>query len=214
MSVDVNTAEPLLFRKTQQFLDCLPENFTDSKKQAKWTEFGKSFADLQQEFRKFKELTLKHVTSPRGFTHNDLLLENIVYNEGERKVSFIDYEYGGYNYLYFDVGNHFAEHAGVVEPDHSLYPCREYQREWLGIYLKAYRGERGDNSAFNDAEIENVCNEVEMFTLWSHLFWGIWSLVQAENSLIDFDYVAYAMSRLGVYFEFKDRYLEYLNNKM
>jgi len=28
------------------------------------------------------------------------------------KVSFIDFEYVGYNYQAFDIGNHFCEYAG------------------------------------------------------------------------------------------------------
>jgi len=29
------------------------------------------------------------------------------------KVSFIDFEYVGYNYQAFDIGNHFCEYAGL-----------------------------------------------------------------------------------------------------
>ena len=31
----------------------------------------------------------------------------------------------------------------------------------------------------------------------SHLLWGLWGLIQAKSSEIDFDYVAYATQRLG-----------------
>lgn len=30
-------------------------------------------------------------------------------------VQFIDYEYSGYNYLAYDIGNHFNEFAGKIE---------------------------------------------------------------------------------------------------
>ena len=33
--------------------------------------------------------------------------------------------------------------------------------------------------------------------LASHLFWGIWSIMQAKHSAADFDYLAYAKKRIG-----------------
>lgn len=30
-------------------------------------------------------------------------------------VQFIDYEYSGYNYLAYDIGNHFNEFAGKIQ---------------------------------------------------------------------------------------------------
>ena len=46
------------------------------------------------------------------FCHNDLLLANIIHYQGN--VTFIDYEYAGCNYQGFDIGNHFAEFAGLL----------------------------------------------------------------------------------------------------
>lgn len=45
------------------------------------------------------------------FCHNDLLSGNIIFKEDS--VQFIDYEYGSYNYLLFDVANHLCESMGV-----------------------------------------------------------------------------------------------------
>ena len=56
--------------------------------------------------------TLQLVRSPVVFCHNDLLLANVIYNEGKHTVTFIDYEYADYNYQAFDIANHFAEFAG------------------------------------------------------------------------------------------------------
>lgn len=46
------------------------------------------------------------------FAHNDLLLGNVIYNEHEGTVHFIDYEYATYNYQAFDIANHFNEFVG------------------------------------------------------------------------------------------------------
>lgn len=48
------------------------------------------------------------------FCHNDLLLGNVVYDASKAAVTFIDYEYAGYNHQAFDIGNHFNEFAGNV----------------------------------------------------------------------------------------------------
>ncbi len=37
------------------------------------------------------------------------------------------------------------------------------------------------------------------------MFWGVWGVFQAENSVIDFDYLGYAKIRLDEYFAKKAR---------
>jgi ethanolamine kinase len=44
------------------------------------------------------------------------------------------------------------------------------------------------------------------FTLCSHLLWGTWSIVQAENSSIDFDYLTYAKKRFNAFFIQKNEF--------
>lgn len=45
--------------------------------------------------------------------------------------------------------------------------------------------------------------EVDSFRGIPGLYWGIWALIQAEISQIDFDYAAYAELRLAEYFNWK-----------
>jgi ethanolamine kinase len=66
---------------------------------------------LEEEYAVLKA-ELCSVGSPVVFCHNDLLLANAIYNARKNTVTFIDYEYSGYNYQAFDIGNHFAEFAG------------------------------------------------------------------------------------------------------
>uniref|UniRef100_A0A2D4PP01 ethanolamine kinase n=1 Tax=Micrurus surinamensis TaxID=129470 RepID=A0A2D4PP01_MICSU len=57
---------------------------------------------------------LSNLGSPVVLCHNDVLCKNIIYNGKQGDVQFIDYEYSGYNYLAYDIGNHFNEFAGTV----------------------------------------------------------------------------------------------------
>lgn len=107
-------------------------------------------------------------------------------------VHFIDYEYGTLSYRGFDIANHFNEHAGF-DCDYSLYPSKSFQQKWLRIYLESYT--RG--CIIIDADVERLYQEVEKFSLASHFFWAVWALVQAEISDLEFDYLEYALLRLG-----------------
>ncbi|KAJ2748305.1 hypothetical protein GGI19_006174 [Coemansia pectinata] len=116
--------------------------------------------------------------------------------ETKDAVSFIDYEYAMYNYRGFDIANHFNEYAGF-ECDYSRYPAKSTQLQWF----KAYLDHLGQDSS--PAALEVVYHEVELFQLASHFYWGVWALVQASISDIDFDYMAYARLRFLQYFQVK-----------
>lgn len=49
--------------------------------------------------------------------------------------------------------------------------------------------------------------EVRIFSLASHLFWGLWSVVNAKLSQIPFGYWDYAASRLKNYLYLKEKFL-------
>uniref|UniRef100_H2Y500 ethanolamine kinase n=1 Tax=Ciona savignyi TaxID=51511 RepID=H2Y500_CIOSA len=161
-------------------------------------------ARLRAEVREL-ELLLVDLNSPLVFCHNDLLVHNIIYNEEEGNLSFIDYEYAGYNYQAADIGNHFCEFAGIDNADFSLYPDRGLQLRWLRGYLAAYRGLVEDD--VSDEDVEKLYREVNKFALAAHLFWGIWSLVQHKFSQIDFDYKGYSQLRMNEYYKYKEKNL-------
>lgn len=83
------------------------------------------------------EKTVKHCDI--GFGHNDLLSFNVILNEKEDKVHFIDFEYAGYNYRSFDIANHFCEFSGF-NVDTSKYPTKEMQTRFIRTYLTEYNG--------------------------------------------------------------------------
>ncbi|VDK35719.1 unnamed protein product, partial [Dibothriocephalus latus] len=70
-----------------------------------------SRADLLQEAR-FSEELLQSAKSPIAFCHNDLFLGNMLISPNQDAVSFIDFEYCGYNHTAYDIADHFCEFAG------------------------------------------------------------------------------------------------------
>ncbi|CAK8691922.1 unnamed protein product [Clavelina lepadiformis] len=157
------------------------------------------------------ESCLTNLNSPIVFCHNDILLHNVIYNEHTEKISFIDYEYAGFNYQAYDIGNHFCEFAGIDDVDYNLYPGKDFQLKWLRHYLNAwyqYNFPDGctDTSQMDD-KVDILYKQVNKFALASHLTWGIWALVQAKYSTIDFDYKEYSKLRLDEYHRRKDDFL-------
>ena len=55
------------------------------------------------------------------------------------------------------------------------------------------------------SEEERVMMEIKIFSLASHLFWGLWSIVNAKLSEIPFGYWDYAVSRLKNYQYLKEK---------
>lgn len=125
------------------------------------------------------------------FCHNDLLSGNLILSPTEDEVSFIDFEYGGLNYAEFDIANHFCEWCGF-DFDPQLHPSLEEQ----DAFLKEYAGGDFDGS-------DSFKRGIMVMTLCSHLYWGIWALIQNANSDIDFNYVAYSTKRFSLYQEQK-----------
>lgn len=128
------------------------------------------------------------------------------------EAAFIDYEYGSYAFRGFDLGNHFNEFAGF-ECDYSRYPTKDFQMQWFDWYLTEYNGGMGEyhkggavrkltnrmSVEPTQAEKDHLYKEVEGFSLASHFYWGLWALIQAKVSDIDFDYMSYAVLRFDEY---------------
>jgi ethanolamine kinase len=166
-----------------------------------------SKAQLEQEIACLQE-ALTELGSPVVFCHNDLLLKNIIYNEDNQKVSFIDFEYVAYNYQAFDIANHFCEYAGMELVDFSLYPDRQYQLGWLRAFLEASFEHAGrPSSNVTDLDVERLYVQVNKFSLACHIFWSLWALIQARFSTIDYDYIDFARQRLAEYWRRKDEFL-------
>lgn len=185
---------PRVFRTLWKWLKNIPEIYSRPEVQAKFVE-SIDIVYLKNELESL-EFRAKSLDCPVVFCHNDLLCANIIYNPESKDVSFIDYEYGSFNYRSFDIANHFCEFGGF-DCDYSLYPSESFQRQWIKEYLSSFSG-----TQCTENEINQVLKEVAIFNLVAHSFWCIWGLVQAQVSSIEFDYMAYAAKRFN---EFKRR---------
>lgn len=55
--------------------------------------------------------------------------------------------------------------------------------------------------------MEQLVREGSIFALVSHQFWGVWCLIQARYSAIDFDYMEYCSVRWSEYRKRKSGFL-------
>ncbi|KAF4520781.1 hypothetical protein B566_EDAN011433 [Ephemera danica] len=210
--------EPMVWAKARHFINLAPDVFSKPDKQHRFEELKLPSKEQLETELSLLESQLRPLNSPLVFSHNDLLLGNVVYDETKGAVTFIDYEYAAYNHQAFDIGNHFNEFAGVSNVDYSLYPDQKFQRAWLQVYLREYKtlaphslsngqDENGHSDEPSDEEVGRMLVMVNKFALASHFLWATWALVQAEHSTIDFDYLGYASTRLSEYFARKDEFL-------
>ncbi|XP_053562683.1 ethanolamine kinase 2 [Bombina bombina] len=189
----------VLWQKLRKYLSILR---TDDGAQSRLPLGTPSLKVLEEELYWLKTY-LPTLGSPIVLCHNDLLCKNVIYNEADGHVRFIDYEYAGYNYQAYDIANHFNEFAGVSEPDYQMFPNRQTQIQWLRHYLSAYRRLMQEEGEVPESEVETLFVQVNQFVLASHLFWGLWALIQHRYSDIDFNFGRYAVLRFKRYFEVK-----------
>lgn len=198
---DNMSKQPFIWNKIEAFIKLVPDRFSDEIKHKRFEELVLPELAIREELRILK-IELEKLNSPIVFSHNDLLLKNIIYSSESNSVAFIDYEYAAYNYQAFDIGNHFAEFAGVDNIDYSRYPNKEFQWKWLEAYLS-----QDGHMEVQERDIEGLYVHVNKFMLLSHIFWGIWALIQAEHSYINFDFIGYAAARFNEYLRKKHEYL-------
>jgi len=110
--------------------------------------------------------------------HNDLLSENFIVDP-EGKLWILDWEYGGMNDPFFDLGDFAVEHP--------LSPGQ------LKLVIETYCGEY---------QHHRFCRMM-LHQLTADLWWCQWAMIQDRISKIDFDFYTYG---LGRYSRFRDNY--------
>lgn len=56
----------------------------------------------------------------------------------------------------------------------------------------------GDQDS-SEQQLAAMVAEADLFSLASHIYWGVWALIQARWSPIDFDYLEYSALRWSEY---------------
>jgi thiamine kinase-like enzyme len=110
--------------------------------------------------------------------HNDLLSENFIVDP-DGKLWILDWEYGGMNDPYFDLGDFAVEH-----------PLSPKQHE---LIIRTYCGEM---------EYHRY-RRMMLHRLTADLWWCQWAMIQDRISKIDFDFYTYGLGRYG---RFRENY--------
>eukprot|EP00386_Alphamonas_edax_P005143 GDKI01016172.1.p1 GENE.GDKI01016172.1~~GDKI01016172.1.p1 ORF type:complete len:372 (+),score=125.42 GDKI01016172.1:81-1196(+) len=173
-----------------------------------------NWPQIEAEMHRIHRLTNQYA-SPLVPAHNDLLSGNIVRNPAGGGVTLIDFEYAGASERGFDIANHFCECVGF-DCEWEKFPTVEQQNHFLSNYLQRVKypqshstlaqrtaGSTGaDTTAAGEMSVlvDELRQEVAAFVLTSHLFWGIWAVMQTLYSPIDFDFYTYSFKRLSAVF--------------
>uniref|UniRef100_A0A673ACB4 Ethanolamine kinase n=1 Tax=Sphaeramia orbicularis TaxID=375764 RepID=A0A673ACB4_9TELE len=170
--------------------------------------------DLPAELESLRAL-LAATPSPVVFCHNDVQEGNILILEDKdptsnEKLMLIDFEYSSYNYRGFDFGNHFCEWVydytynqwPFYKATPENYPTREQQLHFIRNYLTE-KGTHSDTTKDQRQIEEDMIIEANRYALASHFLWGLWSIIQAKISKIEFGYMDYALCRFDAYFKQK-----------
>ncbi|MCJ1226551.1 hypothetical protein MMC12_003203 [Toensbergia leucococca] len=198
-------ATPNLWTVMQKWIFALPNNSEAERERKKI---------LQKELeRSVTELGSTPGLGQDGlvFGHCDLLSGNVILQPQQHTnvktskpsiedVAFIDYEYATPSPPAFDIANHFAEWGGFACDYHAL-PTRSQRFAFLIEYLSSYTSH--SNPQISIPSAHQLFAEIDSFRGIPGLYWGIWALIQATISQIDFDYAAYAEKRLGEYWAWR-----------
>jgi len=112
--------------------------------------------------------------------HNDLLSENFIVDK-DNKLWILDWEYGGTNDPYFDLGDFAVEHP--------------FSREQEAFIIETYCGRMKPH---------RLCRLL-LHKLTADLWWSLWAMIQDKISKIDFDFYTYG---LGRYARFRQNYYD------
>uniref|UniRef100_A0A914PRV1 Choline/ethanolamine kinase n=1 Tax=Panagrolaimus davidi TaxID=227884 RepID=A0A914PRV1_9BILA len=158
------------------------------------------------------------------FCHNDLHGGNILLiNDNKKKhegysknlnqqvsspkLMLIDFEFSSYNPRGFDLGNHFAEYVFDYEAKTPPYssttriPSEKHMFEFIFAYIDFQNPELSKDEKNQKAEI--LLKEILPFIPISYLFWSGYMINDGLNSKTDFDFIGFALERLGLYFMHK-----------
>uniref|UniRef100_A0A1B6MPQ7 Choline kinase N-terminal domain-containing protein n=1 Tax=Graphocephala atropunctata TaxID=36148 RepID=A0A1B6MPQ7_9HEMI len=178
---------------------------------------------------------LEKVSSPVVFCHNDMQEGNILLRNGDVEgrrtepvlediivddLVVIDFEYCGYNRRGFDLANYFVEWMYDYQNDSHPYfwsrPKKDHATvEQKGQFVEAYLSTLTESPKYRERPedtTEHILKEIEFYTLASHFFWSLWSVVSNSNVFTraaQFDYWCYGERRFKEYYSHKAKLLKH-----
>ncbi len=117
------------------------------------------------------EAAMKRAAPASVACHNDLLSENFIL-DADGRMWLIDWEYGGTNDPYFDLGDFCVEHP--------------LSRDEERLIITRYCGEMQ----------EHRFHRLLLHKITADLWWSIWAFIQERVSKLDFDFRTYGNGRL------------------
>ena len=127
-----------------------------------------------------------------------------------RKIIVVDFEYAGPNPASYDIANHFHEwtadyHSSTPHLyDFSRYPTYEQRRNFCTAYL-GHTAMFREDPADRELQLDNLEEQVRVWSPASHAVWAIWGIVQARDDLranateSEFDYIGYSICRMAAF---------------
>uniref|UniRef100_H0W3H3 ethanolamine kinase n=1 Tax=Cavia porcellus TaxID=10141 RepID=H0W3H3_CAVPO len=175
MKMPFNKEPKWLFGTMEKYLDqVLKIKFTEEFRVKTLQKFLSYNLPLELETLR---LLLESTLSPVVFCHNDCQEGNILLLEGRE--------------------NSEKQKLMLIDFEYS-------SLHFISSYLATFQNDFENLSSEEKFTIEEeMLLEVNRFALASHFFWGLWSIVQAKISSIEFGYMEYAQARFDAYFEQK-----------
>lgn len=145
-----------------------------------------------------------HRLSQEVLCHNDMLAGNLLFDESDKSLRLIDFEYSGYNYAIADISNVCAAVcesimlSGQPQDVGKNFPSDKVQLHFVQEYL-------GSDFAIPTEDYQPVLLVIRAFAMAEELRWTIWGILQSQQAAVGgFDYCMYYNSRFHAYHEYKD----------
>ncbi|KFM65108.1 Choline/ethanolamine kinase, partial [Stegodyphus mimosarum] len=173
----------------------------------------------EEEFKWLKK-EMEKMNSPLVYCHNDLHGGNILLRENSSKINepeiiLIDFEFGGYNYRGYDIGNHFSEWCfsyntekfPFFDGDFRRFPSQEEQVTYFKAYLDQLQKEGRLTDVSLEDEIKTLRREVPVFSMAANFMVSIWCM--KTNFLgVEFKHEEHNKVRIKIYHAIKEKYLK------
>ncbi|KAL4499350.1 hypothetical protein ABPG72_006936 [Tetrahymena utriculariae] len=121
--------------------------------------------------------SMDNAKTPLVFCHNDTNSTNLLFDNANKRIYFLDYEYAGYNYRAFEFGNFFNEQLWdyeVKQPPFfaikkELYPSDQQRYSFFANYIvatilhKRQSEERFNPSKYSDLNLQDLYQTILQF---------------------------------------------------